>query len=51
MEIESLPKELFRLTDERVDEAFLNLRDSKFPFVIRMKAIAGRFAHCQKAKH
>ena len=43
LEIEGLPKELFTLTDKRVDEAFLNYVNSKFPFVSRMKAIAERF--------
>jgi len=50
MEIESLPKELFELTDERVDEAFLNYVNSKFPFVSRMKAIAERFGALPRGK-
>ena len=50
MEVESLPKELFDLTDERVDEAFLNYVNSKFPFVSRMKAIAERFGAMPRGK-
>ena len=50
MEIEGLPKELFELTDERVDEAFLNYVNSKFPFVSRMKAIAERFGALPRGK-
>jgi ATP-dependent Lhr-like helicase len=49
-EIEGLPKELFNLTDERVDEAFLNYVNSKFPFVSRMKAIAERFGAMPRGK-
>jgi len=49
-EIEGLPKELFNLTDERVDEAFLNYVNSKFPFVSRMKAIAERFGALPRGK-
>ena len=50
MEIEGLPNELFALTDERVDEAFLNYVNSKFPFVSRMKAIAERFGALPRGK-
>ena len=50
MEIEGLPKELFALTDKRVDEAFLNYVNSKFPFVSRMKAIAERFGALPRGK-
>jgi ATP-dependent Lhr-like helicase len=50
METEGLPKELFELTDERVDEAFLNYVNSKFPFVSRMKAIAERFGAMPRGK-
>ena len=49
-EIEGLPKELFDLTDERIDEAFLNYVNSKFPFVSRMKAIAERFGAMPRGK-
>ena len=49
-EIEGLPKELFALSDERVDEAFLNYVNSKFPFVARMKAIAERFGAIPRGK-
>jgi ATP-dependent Lhr-like helicase len=49
-EIEGLPKELFDLTDERVDDAFLNYVNSKFPFVSRMKAIAERFGAMPRGK-
>ncbi len=49
-EIAGLPKELFYLTDERVDEAFLNYVNSKFPFVARMKAIAERFGAMPRGK-
>ncbi len=50
MEIEGLPKELFDLTDERVDETFLKYVNSKFPFVSRMKAIAERFGALPRGK-
>jgi len=50
LEIESLRKELFDLNDERVDEAFLNYVNSKFPFVSRMKAIAERFGAIPRGK-
>ena len=50
MEIEGLPKELFELTDSRVDETFLNYMNSKFPFVGRMKAIAERFGAMLRGK-
>ncbi|MGD0643860.1 MAG: DEAD/DEAH box helicase [Candidatus Bathyarchaeia archaeon] len=49
-EIEGLPKELFDLTDERIDEAFLKYVNSKFPFVSRMKAIAERFGAMPRGK-
>ncbi|MGZ4850651.1 MAG: DEAD/DEAH box helicase, partial [Candidatus Bathyarchaeia archaeon] len=49
-EISGLPKEFFELTDERVDEAFLNYVNSKFPFVSRMKAIAERFGALPRGK-
>ncbi len=49
-EVEALPKELFGLSDERVDEAFLNYVNSKFPFVSRMKAIAERFGALPRGK-
>ncbi|HUK84318.1 MAG TPA: helicase-related protein, partial [Candidatus Acidoferrum sp.] len=50
LEIEGLPKELFNLTDEHVDEAFLNYVNSKFPFVSGMKAIAERFGALPRGK-
>ena len=50
MDVEALPKELFELTEERVDEAFLNYVNSKFPFVARMKAIAERFGALPRGK-
>ncbi len=50
MEMEGLPKELFSLTDERVDETFLNYVNSKFPFVSRMKAVAERFGALPRGK-
>ncbi len=49
-EIEGLQKELFGLSDERVDEAFLNYVNSKFPFVSRMKAVAERFGALPRGK-
>jgi ATP-dependent Lhr-like helicase len=49
-EVESLQKELFDLSDERVDEAFLNYLNSKFPFVSRMKTIAERFGALPRGK-
>ncbi len=49
-EIEVLKKELFGLSDERVDEAFLNYVNSKFPFVSRMKAVAERFGALPRGK-
>ncbi len=49
-EIEGLPKELFDLTDEGVDNAFLHYVNSKFPFVSRMKAIAERFGAMPRGK-
>ncbi len=49
-ETESLQKELFDLSDERVDETFLNYVNSKFPFVSRMKAIAERFGALPRGK-
>ncbi len=49
-EVEDLQKELFSLSDERVDEAFLNYVNSKFPFVSRMKAIAERFGALPRGK-
>jgi ATP-dependent Lhr-like helicase len=49
-EIGGLPKELFDLTGERVDEAFLKNVNSKFPFVSRMKAIAERFGAMPRGK-
>jgi len=49
-EIEGLSKELFDLTDDRIDEAFLNYVNSKFPFVSRMKAIAERFGAMPRGK-
>ena len=49
-EVEALPKELLGLSDERVDEAFLNYVNSKFPFVSRMKAIAERFGALPRGK-
>lgn len=49
-EVEGLPKELFDLTEARVDEAFLHYVNSKFPFVTRMKAIAERFGAMPKGK-
>ena len=50
LEIAGLPKELFGLTDQRVDEAFLSYVNSKFPFVSRMKAIAERFGAMPRGK-
>jgi ATP-dependent Lhr-like helicase len=49
-EVEGLPKLLFDLADRRVDEAFLNYVNSKFPFVSRMKAIAERFGAMPRGK-
>jgi ATP-dependent helicase Lhr and Lhr-like helicase len=49
-EVEGLQKELFDLSDKRVDEAFLNYVNSKFPFVSRMKAIAERFGALPRGK-
>ena len=49
-EVEALPKELFDLSDARVDEAFLSYVNSKFPFVGRMKAIAERFGAMPRGK-
>ncbi len=49
-EVEGLQKELFGLSDERVDEAFLNYVNSKFPFVSRMKAVAERFGALPRGK-
>jgi len=49
-EVEALPKELFELTKERVDDAFLTYVNSKFPFVARMKAIAERFGALPRGK-
>ncbi len=49
-ELEGLQKELFGLSDERVDEAFLNYVNSKFPFVSRMKAVAERFGALPRGK-
>ena len=49
-EIEGLPKELFDLTDKRIDKAFLSYVNSKFPFVSRMKAIAERFGAMPRGK-
>ena len=49
-EVEGLQKELLDLSDERVDEAFLNYVNSKFPFVSRMKAIAERFGALPRGK-
>jgi ATP-dependent Lhr-like helicase len=49
-EVEGLQKELFDLSDERVDEAFLNYVNSKFPFVAKMKAIAERFGAMPRGK-
>jgi ATP-dependent Lhr-like helicase len=49
-EVEGLQKELFDLSDVRVDEAFLNYVNSKFPFVSRMKAIAERFGALPRGK-
>jgi ATP-dependent helicase Lhr and Lhr-like helicase len=50
MEVESLQKTLFDLSDERVDEAFLNYVNSKFPFASKMKAIAERFGALPRGK-
>ncbi len=50
LEAEGLPRELFDLTDQRIDEAFLNYVNSKFPFVARMKAIAERFGAIPRGK-
>ena len=49
-EVEGLPKELFDLSDGRIDEAFLNYVNSKFPFVTKMKAIAERFGAIPRGK-
>jgi ATP-dependent Lhr-like helicase len=49
-EAEGLRKELFELSDEHVDEAYLNYVNSKFPFVSRMKAIAERFGALPRGK-
>jgi len=49
-EVERLQNELFDLSDERVDEAFLKYVNSKFPFVSRMKAIAERFGALPRGK-
>ena len=49
-EVEALPKELFDLSNERIDEAFLNYVNSKFPFVTKMKAIAERFGAMPRGK-
>ena len=49
-EVEGLQRELFDLSDDRVDEAFLNYVNSKFPFVSRMKAIAERFGALPRGK-
>jgi ATP-dependent Lhr-like helicase len=49
-EVEGLQKELFDLSDERVDELFLYYVNSKFPFVSRMKAIAERFGALPRGK-
>jgi ATP-dependent Lhr-like helicase len=49
-ETEGLQKELFDLSDQRVDEAFLSYVNSKFPFVSRMKAIAERFGALPRGK-
>jgi len=49
-EVEGLAKEMFDLSDDRVDEAFLNYVNTKFPFVSRMKAIAERFGAMPRGK-
>jgi len=49
-ETEGLQKELFDLSDKRVDETFLSYVNSKFPFVSRMKAIAERFGALPRGK-
>jgi ATP-dependent helicase Lhr and Lhr-like helicase len=49
-EVEGLQKEFFALSDKRVDDAFLNYVNSKFPFVSRMKAIAERFGALPRGK-
>jgi ATP-dependent Lhr-like helicase len=50
MYVETLPKALFELTKERVDDAFLTYVNSKFPFVARMKAVAERFGALPRGK-
>jgi ATP-dependent Lhr-like helicase len=50
MYVETLPKALFELTEERVDDAFLTYVNSKFPFVARMKAVAERFGALPRGK-
>jgi ATP-dependent Lhr-like helicase len=45
-----LQKEFFDLSNERVDETFMNYVNSKFPFVSRMKAIAERFGALPRGK-
>ncbi len=49
-EVEGLPKELFDLTDDRVEEACLDYVKSKFKFVERIKAIAERFGAIPRGK-
>jgi ATP-dependent helicase Lhr and Lhr-like helicase len=49
-EAEGLQKMLLDLSDERVDEAFLNYVNSKFPFASKMKAIAERFGALPRGK-
>jgi len=49
-EVEKMPNALFSLTDEKVDEAFSNYLDSRFPFSYKMKFVAERFGALPRGK-
>jgi len=49
-EVEELPKVLFSLTDEQVEQAFQKYVRAKFPFAYKMKFVAERFGALPRGK-
>ncbi|MCW4029415.1 MAG: DEAD/DEAH box helicase [Candidatus Bathyarchaeota archaeon] len=50
LELADLPKTLFGLSDDAVDDAFKRYLDSKFPFGYKMKFVAERFGVLPRGK-
>ena len=50
VEMEEMPKVLFNLTDEEVEQAFQKYIRAKFPFAYKMKFVAERFGALPRGK-